>query len=145
VQATPPERQPADGRPILFFDGDCALCDGWIDRFMRLDREAVFAVATLQGETARRRLPELRPGEAPKTLVLLDGPETYERSEAALRALHRAGGRGWRALARALMTVPRPLRDLVYDVIARNRYRWFGKREQCRLPRSEAERRRFLP
>ena len=64
------------------------------------------------------------------------------KSEAVLRVVECLGG-GWR-LARPLRLVPQALRDTVYDFVAKNRYRWFGKRETCRLP-SDAERERFLP
>jgi predicted DCC family thiol-disulfide oxidoreductase YuxK len=74
--------------------------------------------------------------------LLWDRGRWYRRSDAALRAIVGLGG-PW-GLARPLFLVPRILRDTVYDFIARNRYRWFGKREACRMP-SPAERDRFLP
>lgn len=77
-----------------------------------------------------------------RSIVLRDKDGLHRKSEAALRVLIGLGG-AWR-LAGWLRIIPRPLRDAVYDIIARNRYRWFGKREACRMP-TPAERDRFLP
>lgn len=130
-------------RPIVFFDGVCALCNRWVDRMLRCDRDGVLAFAPLQGETARRLL-DLPAGEVPESLVLLEGGELRTRSSAVLSALRLLGGR-WRLLARALRMIPSPIRDGLYDRVARNRYRWFGRRPSCRLPAGELERSRFLP
>ena len=80
--------------------------------------------------------------DAMESVVYLRDGVVIQRSDAALWILIDLGG--WRALYRALFIVPRFVRDGVYAWIARNRYRWFGKREACRLPTSE-ERLRFLP
>jgi predicted DCC family thiol-disulfide oxidoreductase YuxK len=128
---------------IVFFDGLCALCNRWVDRMLQRDERGVLAFAPLQGETARRLL-DLPSGRDPESLVLLDEGRLHTRSDGVLRALHLLGGR-WRLLSRALALVPRALRDRVYDTVARNRYRWFGRRDTCRLPEDDRERRRFLP
>lgn len=122
---------------ILFFDGVCNLCNGFVDFLVRRDKQAVLKFAPLEGETARAR------GVAVKeSVVLLDGDEIHLASDAALRTLAALGG-PWRA-ATWLMAIPRPVREAVYRFVARNRYRWFGKRDSCRLPTPE-ERARFLP
>ncbi len=77
----------------------------------------------------------------PDSFVLVEDGRVFTRSEAALRIARRLGV-PW-SLAYPLMVVPRPFRDWAYDVVARNRYRWFGKRETCRVPTPDL-RRRFL-
>ena len=127
--------------PILFFDGVCGLCNGLVNVLLRADRNGVLRFAALQGETARQRL---EPAFIARldTLVLLDGHGQTVRSEAVLRALGHLGG-AWRASA-LLRAVPRPIRDRLYGALAARRYRWFGRRDTCRVP-TPAERGRFLP
>jgi predicted DCC family thiol-disulfide oxidoreductase YuxK len=76
-------------------------------------------------------------------VVLLDDGGTHERSEAILRIAEGLGG-AWRILGRLTRLVPRAARDLVYDAVARRRYRWFGRESECRLPRRDGDD-RFLP
>ena len=78
----------------------------------------------------------------PQSFIFLDKDAFYEQSNAVLRALSRLGG-AWRLIA-VLYVFPRPLRDFVYRIVARNRYRWFGRRDACRLATPD-ERDRFLP
>jgi predicted DCC family thiol-disulfide oxidoreductase YuxK len=129
-------------RPIVFFDGVCGLCNGSVDWLLERDHRAVLRFAPIQGETAARMLGA--PGDDPAgwSMVLLDRTGRYERSDAAIRIARHLGGR-WR-WAGLLFIVPRGLRDAVYRWIARNRYRFFGRREACRVP-TPAERDRFLP
>jgi len=149
-------------QPILFFDGVCGLCNRFVDFMLRVDSKYLFRYAPLQGETAQRLLgrdSEAGGGEAggptprdsradapssddPRSFIFLDKDRHFEQSNAVLHALIRLGG-AWRLIA-VLYIFPRPLRDLVYRIVARNRYRWFGRREECRLP-TPAERHRFLP
>ena len=82
------------------------------------------------------------PSGGPHSFVFLEKDRQYEQSNAVLHALIRLGG-AWRLIA-VLYVFPRPLRDLVYRIVARNRYRWFGRRDACRMPTAE-ERGRFLP
>lgn len=126
---------------IVFFDGVCGLCNRFVDRVLRMDRRGGLRFAPLQGTTAATLLPA---GTAAgmDTVVYLREGRVLQRSEAALRILMDLGG--WRRMYGALFAVPRFLRDAVYEWVARNRYRWFGRREACRLP-SAGERERFLP
>ena len=99
--------------------------------------------ATLQGETAKTLLPEY--GIDPTTLttvVFIDGGRAYTQSSAALR-ICKYLNRGW-PLLYGFMIVPRFLRNALYNLVARNRYRWFGRKESCMLP-PPAMRNRFLP
>jgi predicted DCC family thiol-disulfide oxidoreductase YuxK len=134
---------------VILFDGVCNLCNRAVQFVVRHDRHRRFLFASLQSRAAARLL-RGRPGvevmeamEArPESVVLVHGDRIYTRSTAALRI---AGGLGfpW-SLGSVLVAVPRPLRDWVYDVVARNRYRWFGKRDVCMVPTPELQA-RFLP
>jgi predicted DCC family thiol-disulfide oxidoreductase YuxK len=126
--------------PILFFDGVCGLCNGLVDRLLRWDRRGALRFAPLQGETARRML-GADAANLLDTVVLVDSRGTARRSEAILRAFGHLGGAWW--LLGALRIVPRPVRDGLYGFVAVRRYRWFSKRDTCRLP-AAAERERFL-
>ena len=127
---------------LIYYDGLCGLCDRFVRFVVARDRRGRFRFAPLQGSTARARLPSLLEPESSRTVILEDDGRFRVRSDAALAVLAGLGG-AWRAAA-LLRVVPRPLRDAVYDFVARHRLRWFGRREECRLPGPE-ERERFLP
>ncbi|MBC6992734.1 thiol-disulfide oxidoreductase DCC family protein [Neolewinella lacunae] len=127
----------AAASPVLFFDGLCNLCNGAVQWFLLNDREGNLRFASLQSELAQELLPAA--GVDPtalSSLVLYDNGVAYTESDGALRATALLGG-VYRPLARFLRFFPRVLRDAVYRLIAANRYRWFGKREACLLPRPE--------
>jgi predicted DCC family thiol-disulfide oxidoreductase YuxK len=140
--ATTPKPPLRTERPIIFFDGVCAMCNRFVDGVLRADRRGVFRFAPLQGETARALLPPLTTDPAEWSVIYLDEHGRHDQSEAALAVCRRLGG-AWRLLGLARL-VPRPLRDALYRVVARHRYRWFGRRPACRVPSAE-ERGRFLP
>lgn len=128
--------------PILFFDGDCSLCSAAVRFVAARDPKGTVRYASLQSGFATERLGALRmPGGALDTIVLLEGGVVRTKSTAVLRLCRHMSG-FW-PLLRILLVVPGPLRDAVYDWVARNRYRWFGKREACLLPTPEV-RARFL-
>ena len=106
------------------------------------DPEARFRFAPLQSETGRRLLAESGAGDLSRdSIVVIDNDRAYTRSAAALQIARRLRF-PWRLLY-ALILIPPFLRDKVYDLIARNRYRWFGKRDVCMTPTPEL-RSRFL-
>lgn len=127
----------------MIFDGVCNLCNASVDFIIRHDKRGRFRFTANQHEAGKQILAAqgLAPDSA-DTVFLYEGGRLYSRSSAALR-IARGLGFPW-SLAWAGMILPRPLRDAVYAWIARNRYRWFGKKETCRLPTPE-ERSRFLP
>jgi predicted DCC family thiol-disulfide oxidoreductase YuxK len=127
--------------PIVYFDGVCGLCNGSVDFLLRRDRAQVLCFTPLQGDIARERLGPQAQGD-PDSFVLEDADGIWRRSDAALRIARHLGG-AWRCLG-VLRVIPRPVRDALYDFVARNRYRWFGRKETCRLPAPD-ERSRFLP
>jgi predicted DCC family thiol-disulfide oxidoreductase YuxK len=130
------------GHPVVFFDGDCTICNASVDFLLKHDKRNEFLFAPLQGETARALLPPLPTNSDDWSMMLVDERGTYDRSDAALRVVARLGG-PW-ALAGLALHLPRWLRDSAYRLIARNRYRVFGHHDTCRVP-TEAERARFLP
>jgi predicted DCC family thiol-disulfide oxidoreductase YuxK len=137
-----PGRAPGVARtPIIFFDGECRMCNRFVDMVLRADARGIFRFAPLQGETAKSLLPPL--GDDPRrwSMLYLDGHGVHEQSDASLEVYRRLGG-AWALLGLARW-IPRPLRNPVYRLIAANRYRWFGTRA-CRVP-APAEMERFLP
>lgn len=125
---------------IVFFDGVCGLCNRFVDFVLSIDKKHIFSFAPLQGKTAESLLPSQRREISSILLVIPAKPgihdvQIYEKSEACLRIFHALGG-VWKFFL-ILKIVPRSLRDFIYDVIARHRYEWFGKRETCRLPTPE--------
>ncbi len=128
--------------PIVFFDGECVMCNGFLDWMMTIDRSVLLRVSPLQGETARRLLPPLPHNPEEWSIYFLDETRLYSQSEAVVQILRRLGG-FWAMLSVAGV-VPVGVRDVVYRSVASNRYRILGKRDTCRLP-NEQERSRFLP
>jgi predicted DCC family thiol-disulfide oxidoreductase YuxK len=117
---------------IVFFDGDCGLCNRLVLFLLKRDRRKILRFAPLTGKMARQWLEDKDlQGE---TVIFLDDSGIYRKSEAVLRVLARLGG-PWR-IARAGLWTPRFLRDGVYDFISRRRRRWFGGGEGCPLPTS---------
>lgn len=128
--------------PIVLFDGVCNLCNRSVQMILRHDREARFRFASLQSPVGERLRDELGIDRGKvDSVILVEGDRWYKESDAALRI---AGGLGglWKAL-QVFRLIPPPLRDAAYRLIARNRYRWFGRRETCWLPTPEL-RERFL-
>ena len=129
---------------LLLFDGVCNFCDGAVRFFLDRDPHRRLVFASLQSDLGQQILRETgMDTEQLGSLVLVepDG-SVYLKSEGALRAGGKLAG-VWSALSRVARWVPRLVRDGVYDFIARNRYRWFGRMDACRLPTPD-ERTRFV-
>ena len=128
--------------PIILFDGVCNLCNRSVQMVLRHDRKARFRFASLQSPVGEKLRGELGiDREKVDSVILVEDGRWYQESDAALRIARGLGG-PWKLLG-AFRLIPRPLRDAAYRLIARNRYRWFGKRETCWLPTPEL-RGRFL-
>lgn len=122
--------------PIVLFDGVCNLCHGAVRFLLERDPAARLRFASLQSGVGRALLAEHGiDADALDTIVLVDADGAHLRSDAALRIV-RVLGPPWSWL-RVLAALPRPLRDAAYDFVARNRYRWFGKKDACPMPRPE--------
>ncbi len=129
--------------PILLFDGHCNLCNAWVQYVVKRDSARTIRFASLQSGAGRRLLEEHKiDANYIDSLVLFEEERFSVSSNAALRTLSYFDG--WERHLIFLSVVPRSLRDLVYRFIAKNRYKWFGRREQCMVPTVELSK-RFLP
>ena len=127
---------------IILFDGVCNLCNGSVQFVIKKDHQKFFKFAALQSDFAQDFLDKqgLNPNEL-KSIILIDGEQVYTQSDAALNILKAL--KGYQFTAKFLLLFPRFLRDFVYRIIAKNRYQWFGKKQQCMVPTPEL-RSRFL-
>jgi predicted DCC family thiol-disulfide oxidoreductase YuxK len=124
------------GRPVILFDGVCNLCTGSVRFVIERDARKQFRFASLQSPVAEKLLgAQGRDGDRLESVVLVVGERTYRKSTAALLIARRLDGL-WPLLS-ALLVIPGPLRDAVYDWIGKRRYRLFGKRDVCWKPRPE--------
>ena len=127
---------------VVLFDGHCTLCHGTVVFLIRRDPEGIFTFASLQSEAGKALLAKAGyDGSALDSIVFIEHGRVFDRSTAALR-IARKMNRLW-PLFYGLIIVPRPIRDAVYNWIARNRYAWFGRVENCLLPTPEI-RSRFI-
>lgn len=128
--------------PVLLFDGVCNLCSSSVQFVIERDPEGKFRFASLQSEEAKSLLNQHQAySEDLDSVVLVKNDKVYTRSSAALQVLKTMGG-AW-SLLYGLIIVPKPVRDFIYDWVARNRYKWFGKKDACWLPTPDL-RSRFL-
>ena len=125
-------------RAVVLFDGVCNLCNGFVRFVIPRDPLDHIRFAALQSEAARRLMAPtgVTRGDA-DSIVLVEGERAFVRSEAALR-IARQLRFPW-PLLYGLVVVPRPIRDWAYDIVARNRYRWFGRRDVCMMPGPETQ------
>jgi predicted DCC family thiol-disulfide oxidoreductase YuxK len=128
-----------NAQKILFFDGVCVMCNGLVDFTLKHDKKARINFAPLQGSTAHALVPEYT--ESLNTVVFIAGDKIFTESDAIIRVFCELGGIF--CLAKIFVLVPKFFRDPLYRFVAKNRYRWFGKHESCRLP-SPSERKRLL-
>lgn len=126
---------------IVFFDGYCNLCNSLIEVLIRRDEKHVLKFASLQGETARTIL-NLQGVQDFDTVVYFRENQKFEKSSAVLKIFSDLGG-VWK-VAEVFQMVPVSWRDTVYTWVAKNRFRFFGRRDTCRLPTPE-EQQQFLP
>ncbi|WP_374033235.1 thiol-disulfide oxidoreductase DCC family protein [Bdellovibrio bacteriovorus] len=128
-------------RNVVFFDGVCHLCNGFVDAVISRDKNHAYLFAPLQGTTAEEVL-SAQDRTNLDTVIYFESGKLYYRSAAILKILTGLGG-VYKLFALAWL-IPGPLRDVFYKLIAKNRYSWFGEREFCRLP-TPAERSYLLP
>jgi len=132
-------------RRILLYDGTCGLCNRSVQFVIRHDKEKRILFAALQsrfGESVRQRHPELESVDSAVLVEQFPNEErTFTKSNAVLRLAGCLGG-VWK-LAIVVYIIPRTVRDFVYDQVAKRRYKWFGKYDECLIPASNV-RSRFL-
>jgi predicted DCC family thiol-disulfide oxidoreductase YuxK len=127
---------------IIFFDGVCHLCNRFVDFVILHDPDHQFLFAPLQGETAARLLsPEQR--QNLQSVIYAENSQIFEQSQAVLK-IFRLLPYPYKILAFSEKIIPGSARDAVYQLVAKNRYRWFGEKESCRIP-TDKEKSQFLP
>jgi predicted DCC family thiol-disulfide oxidoreductase YuxK len=127
---------------LILFDGVCNLCNGFVQFVIARDPHARFQFGALQSASARRVLEAHEtPHPLPDSIVLVEDGKVYTQSTAALRIARHLSFPF--PLAFGLLVVPRPLRDWMYALVARHRFRWFGRRDHCMVP-TPALRSRFI-
>ena len=127
---------------IILFDGVCNFCNGVINFIIQHDPHGYFHFASLQSPTGQQLLQQhnLNTNEF-DTFILIENDQVYDRSTAALKVARHLSG--WMSKLHALIIVPKPLRDMGYSIIAKNRYRLFGKSDACMVPTPDV-RSRFM-
>ena len=129
-------------RPLILFDGVCNLCNRSVQFIIKRDKKKQFLFASLQGQTGQELLKKFDlPANDFNSFILVVGDKIYTRSTGVLRMLKILGGR-WK-LFYGLIIVPGFIRNAFYNWIAKNRYKWYGKRDECMVPTAELKE-RFL-
>lgn len=128
--------------PVILFDGVCKFCNYWVNFAIRRDKKKNLRFAALQNEAAQNLLKEfdMEAGSL-SSVILIDNGRVYTQSSAAFRMYKYLDG-GWKLL-HIFIVIPKFIRDFIYNIIARNRYKWFGKNDKCMVPTPELEE-RFL-
>ena len=123
-------------RPVILFDGICNLCNNAVQFIIKRDTKQHFLFASLQSDAGRKLLLQLNEDiYSIETIILIEEGKVYKKSTAALKISKHLRS-CWKLLY-AAMVIPRFLRDFVYNIIAKNRYKWFGKRATCMVPSAE--------
>ncbi|MRX73583.1 DUF393 domain-containing protein [Bacillus lacus] len=130
------------GQLVILFDGVCNFCDQSVQFILKRDKEEVFQFASLQSAYGQKFLEAAHLNQHNfSSMILVEDSSYYMKSAAVLRICKHL--KGFYRLLYVLILVPKPLRDYLYDLIANNRYKWFGKKESCSIPSKEV-RERFL-
>jgi predicted DCC family thiol-disulfide oxidoreductase YuxK len=128
-------------KPVILFDGVCNLCDRSVQFILKRDPNGYFKFASLQSESGQKLLTKHGFNTDINSFVLVEDEKVFVKSSAALRVCLRLKG-AWKMLS-ILRFIPPSIRDFFYDIVAKNRYKWFGKKESCMLP-SPQWKNRFL-
>lgn len=128
-------------RKIVLFDGDCHFCNKSVQFILKRDPHKQFLFTSQQSEIGRELLREVSAPMNLDSLILIEGNRYFDKSSAALKICRYLRG-AWKVFY-VLLIVPKPLRDIVYHLVAKNRYRWFGEQNHCPIPSLE-DRERFL-
>lgn len=122
-------------KQIILFDGVCNLCDKFVQFVLRHDKEKQFVFTSLQSSIGQQLLRKHNLENSLKTVVLLNDEVAYLYSDVAIRVGTTLGG--WMKITYLFYLVPKFFRDIVYNWIAANRYRLFGRQDHCIIPRAE--------
>lgn len=126
---------------IILFDGVCNLCHSGVQFIIKRDSRCHFKFASLQSETGQMFLNKYGISKKIDSIIVIENEKVYIKSSAALRISRYLDGY-WKYLT-ILKVLPPFFRDFLYDILAKNRYKWFGKKESCMLPSTEMKN-RFL-
>jgi len=131
------------GKKIVLFDGVCNLCDNVVNKVIVADRRDQFRFTSLDSELGQQILQQIGVDRAQTDSIVLyiPGEAYYVKSQAALMIAKYLGG--WYSLLQIFMLLPTKLADVLYDYIAKNRYKWYGKKDECMIP-SPSIRKKFL-
>ena len=136
--SNPLQKEDTFSSPVVLFDGVCKLCNGSVDFILRRDWKGRLKLASLQSDYGRQILASHEIQSDPMaSILLLEGTRLTTKSTAIIRITKYLDGL-W-PLCMILLIIPRLIRDFIYDIVAKNRYRWFGKYGTCRLPDPEYE------
>ncbi|PTX43066.1 putative DCC family thiol-disulfide oxidoreductase YuxK [Christiangramia gaetbulicola] len=126
-----------ENKKIVLFDGVCNLCNEAVQRIIKHDKKDVFRFASLQSELGKKLVEErgLDPEEIDSIILIEPGVAYYRKSTAALEISRDLSG-GY-SLLKNFLFIPEVFRDGIYDLIASNRYKWFGRKDQCMIPTPE--------
>ena len=129
-------------QPLLLFDGVCNLCNSSVQYVIKHDRKQKFKFASLQSDAAKEILLQYEMKNYDlNSIILIKNNQLFDKSSAILRVLKTLGG--FHSIAYILIVLPIFLRDKLYNYIAKNRYKWYGKKESCMIPTAELKN-RFL-
>lgn len=129
-------------QPIVLFDGVCNLCNGAVQFIIRHDKKNVFMFASLQSEVGQKLLEQYNfPPDELRSFILINNGKAYTRSTGALKVAKNLN-RLW-FLLYGFIIIPKFMRDSIYNWVGRNRYKWFGKKDECMIPTPELKA-RFL-
>ncbi len=126
---------------VVLFDGDCNFCDNTVQFIIKHDRQGHFHFASLQSAIGEQLLNQFKETKSISSIILVDKNNIYKESTAVLKIAKRLNGL-WK-LVYVFILIPAPVRNAVYRYVAKNRYKWFGKKESCEIP-SLSIRQRFL-
>ena len=122
-------------QPVILFDGVCNLCTGSVQFILKRDKEKKFLFASLQSNYGQALLKQFGlPTDLFNSFILYQDGKIFTRSTAALKMFQQLKGWKW---VKICWIVPKFIRDAVYNLIARNRYKWFGQKNECWLPSPE--------
>lgn len=126
-------------KKVVLFDGVCNLCNGAVQFIIKHDRRDLFRYAALQSGIGERLIAEraIHIAKVDSIILIEPGVAYFTKSDAILHIGQGLGGL-WRALV-IFTWIPKPFRDVIYDIIAKNRYRWFGRKDSCMVPTSDLQ------
>lgn len=132
-----------DGKPVIYYDGTCILCNRVVQFVWKHDRQARFLFGMLQSERGKkiRHAAGGDPGGDPDSVILVYRDMVFTKSAAVIEVCRLLGG-VWKLAVMGYL-IPRVVRDRLYELVANNRYRWFGRSDECMLP-SPAFRKRLV-